>query len=679
MRGIIGWSAVFIALIFIAYLSVFVRMSTFNAQTILDYDPWWFYRHTEEILNNDLKVPEWDTLSYFPPGRPSQTFQGWPYIMIAIFKVISFFIPITFMEVAKLAPVIMVALTTIPAFLLGKSLSNKWGGIFTALFAVLAPTLIGVSMAGYSDTDAPVLFMSFLCTYAMVLAIKKRKTLKASIPYYIFAIALNLFFIYTWFFGWYVILFFTLLIPALFLFRLLEDTVQNIVYERKLRVDLRKGLRELKPLTISMLIIIVATNIIAVFLGLRTLISFVLINFGFISGTGLIVNISVAELQVIDIFTEGGVRQIAGRIGWAPFYLTVALVPLVLYKLYKKEKIHSAEIFLFLWAGLTFYMILHGIRFSLQFSAAAATAAGYVIGNLAKYLKRGVIAASIFGFVLLFSLIFVSEAIQIGYSGVGMEVSQNWIDMLEWLKGNADEKALITTWWDPGHIIAGYTGLRVHADGAHCGPADCYPYNHNVRIQDMGRIFSTSSEKEAVEILQKYTALTPEQCQEVRNKFGDKVPEDACGPVSEVYIIASNDLIAKYYWLSFFGTGTGRNFFQIPLSNVDQSQGILSYGDGTVSLARREDQWVPVYQNKYIIKELVYFENGELKYLTFENATDTVDGLLWVDPSFQISIFMDPAIKDSIFVKLFFWNGQGLEHFELKYNNPEIRLYKVNF
>jgi len=260
-----------------------------------------------------------------------------------------------------------------------------------------------------------------------------------------------------------------------------------------------------------------------------------------------------------------------------------------------------------------------------------------------------------------------------------MLISQNWYDMLDWLKQNANENSLIVTWWDPGHIIAGYTGLKVHADGAHCGPDACIPYNHNVRIQDMGRVFSISDEQEAIEILSKYRELTPQQCQEVKNVFGNRIPEEACDPISEMYVIASSDLIAKYYWMSYFGTGTGRSFFQLPFSNIDQTQGIINYAGGTVSLVREEDRWIPIYQNRYVIKEIVYFENGQLKQQTFENATNTIDALLWVDPGFGMSILMEPPVRDSVFTKLFFWDGQGLNHFELKFSNPEIRLYKVAF
>jgi len=41
-------------LLAIIYLSVFVRLSTLDAQMILNYDPWWYYRYALEIMNNSF-------------------------------------------------------------------------------------------------------------------------------------------------------------------------------------------------------------------------------------------------------------------------------------------------------------------------------------------------------------------------------------------------------------------------------------------------------------------------------------------------------------------------------------------------------------------------------------------------------------------------------------------------
>jgi len=189
-----------IIVLFLFLFTTWTRLGTMKDDTVLDYDPWWQYRYAKMILENGMKIPKWDLLSFFPPGRPTYTSLGWEYTMIFFYKTLSPFIKdFTFMEAAKLSPALMVGLASVAAFFLGKTLTNNWGGIATGIFAALTPTFIGVSMAGYCDTDAVVVFYSFLCIFSIFFALKKKK-----IYYYAIALIANLFFIYNWWFGWYI-------------------------------------------------------------------------------------------------------------------------------------------------------------------------------------------------------------------------------------------------------------------------------------------------------------------------------------------------------------------------------------------------------------------------------------------------------------------------------------------
>jgi len=733
--------AVFFALAVIIYLAVWTRSSTLNTPTVLDYDPFWFYRHAEEIEENNFHVPKWDILSYYPPGRPTEPFQGWPYTIAIFHKFLQQFVPaITLTRAAILSPLIMVGLAVIPAFFLGRLFSNSIGGIATAFFLVLTPTFLGVSMAGYSDSDAPVVFYAILSILLTVFAIKKsQENLIKSIPYIIIAIISNLLFVYNWGGGWITLLFFTMLIPGLFIFRIIEE----MIHSKKFKLNLESIKTETKPIFISLLLILIVTNLIGFFLnwgsvfysllgglaftglagklmlggvfillGLMgyivgviffkrygriacTLIALFLaawlIFFSKVSTEPLLVSISVAELQPLNIFTKDGFFAVANRVGFLPTILTLIVLPLLaFYKIYRKEKISYVEIFLFLWALVSFYLITRGVRFSLLFSISTAVVSGYVIGNLFIYLRNRspILFSSIFGVIALFSLIFLSDAIQSGFASTGMILSQNWYDALDWLKANADKDSLISTWWDPGHIITGYTGLKVHADGAHCTPNDCIPYNHNIRIRDMGRIFSTNNETESINILLKYKELTPEQCEAARKKFENKMPEDACKPVSDIYLIASSDLVGKYYWLSYFGsyneitkTGQGRNFIQLPFSGFDSS-GLPTYGD-VITLMQKDNQLIAVLNipqqgiRNAVIKDIIYYQNNQEIISTYNATNNTFDGLLLVDPSFSAVILMEAAVRDSILTRLFFWNGEGLNNFILVYSNPEVKIFKA--
>jgi asparagine N-glycosylation enzyme membrane subunit Stt3 len=715
-------------LLLIIFLSVYVRLGTLNSPTVLDYDPFWFYRYAEDILKNGFMMPKWDILSFYPPGRPTEPFQGWPYTIAIFYKILNFFFKgITLTKAAILAPVIMVALVPIPAYFLGKILTgNKIAGLTTAIFAALTPSFIGVSMAGYCDNDVTVVFYFFLSVLLVIHALKKK-----SIFSYILAILANLVFIFNWGGGWITLIVFFAFIPAIIIFRFLED----IIHKRKLTFNLSNVFKELKTLLIPLLIIMVVTNILGFILFQTSMFHSLFGGLAFtgLFGQPLVVNVSVAELQPINIFTKDGFLSVAGRVGIFPVILTFFGLPLiVVYKLYRKEKIVFEEVFLFLWALIMFYLITRGIRFSEQFAIATAVSAGYVIGNIFNYLKSKnlVILSTVFGLTTLLILMFISDAMQIGSQSSGMLLSQNWYDMLDWLKYNATKNAEVATWWDPGHIIAGYTGLYVQADGAHCPPGVCIPYNHNIRIQNMGRIMSTTDEKEAVDILKKYIQLTPEQCQEVKQKYDDIVPKEACGPASNIYFISSNDLIGKFTWMNYFGgyrapIKSNEDFQANPgvccastpqtepgqascgefasqgkgvwvwcpwifsFSKVQQDQDgnpvyIYDYAGLTISILQKNNQLIPIYNNRFLINHISFFQQGSSTPFTVDltNVTTSLeknDGLIWIDPSFQNLIYFAPSIKDSIFTRTFFYDGKGLKNFELVYSNPEIKLYKINF
>lgn len=673
---------VILSILAIMYLSIFVRFSTMSSPTVLDYDPWYWYRSADNILKNNMAVPKWDYLSYYPPGRPSEPYNGWPYTIAVFYQISSIFSKASLMEVAKWAPLIMVLLTPIPAFLLGRLLINKWAGISTAFFATLSPAFIGVSMGAYADNDAPEVFWFFLSIYSIILAIKKKKP-----QHYAFAAASNLLFIFNWGGGWFPTILFMAFIPSYLVFRYVEE----IAHTRKLKVATEPIMKDFREMIKPLLIIIAIISAGGYILGFGSPIHSLIGGLAFtgLAGSGLIVNISVAELQTLNVFTSEGFRTMMTRAGAAPVLFTLILLPILVgYKLFKKKKIEFPEVFLFLWALIAYYLITRGVRFSLLFSIASAAGAGYVIGNFAGYDKKNILKAGVFGVVGFLALLSASDAIAAGFANTGLQIDQNWYDMLDWLKQNADKDSLISTWWDPGHVITGYTGLKVHADGAHCDPSLCIPYNHNIRIRDMGRIFSTSDENEAVSLLQKYKDLTPQQCMRAKAAFPDKIPEDACKPVTDIYLIASSDLIGKYYWLSFFGSydtktssGQGKSFVTMPLTK-QEADGSLVYGNGVVTLNIKDGKMIPIANvqgTAALIKNLVVVQGGQPTFLDYSgnNTNQAVDGLLWVEEGFRNVVYMDASIRDSMFTRLFFFGGAGLNKFKLVFQNSETKIFKL--
>jgi len=788
-----------LALIIIAYVAIWVRSSTINSPTVLDYDPWWFYRHAQAILNNGMRLPSWDVQSFYP-GRPVSLFNGWSYTIVFLYKLLSSFSSTTLMRAAIISPLVMVALTAVAAFFVGRLLTNNLGGLVTALFIVLAPSLVGTSMAGYCDTDAPVAFYFFFSIFATLLALKKK-----SLATIVFAVLANLLFVWNWGGGWLTLILFTVFTFALPFFRILE----NIVHTLSFKVDFKSLMQEWFEISKPMFFIVVATNLLGYFLFHSTLfLSFfgglaftglgllvrgiaLIVLFGWCglfaynffsslkfektaktrvyAGLGLLftvflavltiqavisapeapllVNISVAELQPVNIFSREGFMSVVNRAGLLTVLLSFGLLALAAYKIWKKEKILPEEIFLFLSTIFMFLLISRGVRFDLQFTVVASIAAGYMIGNYKRYpevilllmvlsllfiyqlftqtipeivyfafilllpvlilykREEKLVHALILGIFAFQTLFFVSNAIQLGQAG-GMEISSNWYDALDWLVNNSDSETIVVTWWDPGHILAGYSYYKqkpfmVMADGAHCGPTDCLVYDHNIRIQDMGRAFATSNETEAINILKKYMGPNQEQCGKLKATFDNKIYDnplkvDPCKPMKKMYLIASADLIGKYYWLSYFGTGTGRNYFQLPITGTSGNS--LLYSGGIISLTVNGTSFIPVLNipeqgiRNRVISRISYMDvNGSIITKDYSTMSNSISGFLWALPNFGIAgstgqliapyyvVFMSPEIEDSLFTRMFFYNGQGLQNFKLVYQNPEVKIFEVIF
>lgn len=699
-----------IPLIFLIMYIAFSIRTILVPSTVADYDPWWYYRHSLTVLKNGFSLPKWDILSFYPPGRPYERHQGLAYTLVLFYKLLKPLLACSFMKFFIIAPAVIAGLSTVPAYLTVKHMSgSKLGGLFASFFATLAPSFISYSVAGYMDSKVFVVFYSFLSIYALMLAMKKK-----TVVCYIFATLTNLLFIWTWASGgWYPILSFLFFLPAVLAYRLVEEVIRS----RKLTPNLVSSLSEIRELLVPFLVIMLLVNGIAQFFLSENMFQGILSAFGFLGIVpALLVNISVAELQPINIFAPSGFYSVASHVGFLPTLLTLIGLPLlVVYKLWKGEKTKFEEIFLFLFALISFYMILHGVRFALIFSVASALSSGYVIANLYTYLEKDKLVLSFFlGTLILLSIQQLSSAYNLAKStSHGYGISENWINALDWLKQNGNSTTLVATWWDPGHIITGYTGLKVHADGAHCGPAKCFPYNHNIRIQDMGKVFSTTDEKEALQILKKYMYLDSEQCEEVKRKFGEIVydnilNQDPCTNSTTLYFIASNDLIGKYYWLTYFGTGDGRQYIHLQLYRVDNTKNVSIYCPQdpygpwhpaypwhcdrvTLTLAIKENKLVPILNThrirNAIVKNVLFFLNDQPVEFVYRNATNSIEGLVFVNPGYRSLFYMDSLTMKSILTNLYFFNGNGeaafkipkLEHFKLVYSNPEVKIFKVIF
>ncbi|MEM5828039.1 MAG: STT3 domain-containing protein [Candidatus Aenigmatarchaeota archaeon] len=742
-------------LLLIIYLAFFVRLKTAYTDIPLDYDPWWFYRHAKDIVErfdeeHRFVLSAWDVLSYFPPGRPI-FYDGYSYTIAISYILLRDYIHLNFEKYTVYFIAVFAALVAIPAFFLAKFLTkSNLAGLLAAFIITLSPAFLTVSMAGYVDSDVVYVFYTYLSILSTLLLFEKffnekidfvrRKNLNKIIrliPYILFTIVSYFLFAWNWNSAYYFLHFFVV-------FFVIYGALKIIILPLFKISNSKEGFIEILNLAIIFLIPIVLVEILTFYIEnafntvlphpIQTLINqYILAIKGGLT-RALLVNVSVAELQTLNPFSLEGIKQIANRVGLMSFIFSILLIPLFLFKMLTK-RFEWKEIFLISWLLISLYLISQGVRFSLLFATSLAIISSYTLisfynialNYIQKNRKDFVIFFNtfFFAFIFLFAFYYLDNAFKIANAMKGMEINENWRSALDFIKTHGDEYTLVATWWDPGHIIAGYTGMKVHADGAHCSWEACIPYNHDIRIQDMGRILTTSNETEAYEILKKYTRISQEDCKRVKNAFPELFNESICNiTIKKVYFIASQDLIFKYYWPYYFSSclrkyypdnsicytrsgienfffinkqaeGKVYSFFILNIQKSDINRNILVYTsqavinnrvvdvDITIKPEIYENQTilVPYLMNRDVIKYLVYYPAGQPIVLNLENygKKANVNAMVILDPSLQYLIFADSDLMNSMFTKMYFLNGIGLEKFKLVFNNPEVKIYEVNF
>lgn len=281
----------------------------------------------------------------------------------------------------------------------------------------------------------------------------------------------------------------------------------------------------------------------------------------------------------------------------------------------------------------------------------------------------------------------------------GTVLSDNWWVGLNWIENNTAECAVVATYWDPGHFITGIAKRAAVFDGASQNAMLTVDtndtrdeivienfdsgINHIVmykdgkkttaRIQDISTTLLTGNETLAIEILEQYM-------------------RSGC---TEMYYIASSDLISKSQWWSYFSTwdpidkGNRYIYYTVQLTQAKPlpTQNAISY---TYSMGQNqafviydiEDNLKSYLQagNQFLdVEKMFYFtKDGTGRLVMSEDAE--VKGLLWLDPSRQVVIFIPPEMESSMFTRMFFFNGEGLEHFEFVNSwGGEVKLFKVKF
>jgi hypothetical protein len=111
--------------------------------------------------------------------------------------------------------------------------------------------------------------------------------------------------------------------------------------------------------------------------------------------------------------------------------------------------------------------------------------------------------------------------------------------------------------------------------------------------------------------------------------------------------------------------------YEYPIS--DRQSFILYQKNDTLSVVFQQD-------NQFVKVKRLVVDTGN-GYLTYEDSTAEIQGTIF-SPGFpsQVIFYMPKEIEDSLFTRMYFYNGAGLKHFTLINNwGGEVKLFRVDF
>ncbi|RLI97961.1 MAG: hypothetical protein DRO99_01925, partial [Candidatus Aenigmatarchaeota archaeon] len=167
------WCVLAILLI-IVVLGFWVRSFPARFNELQAIDPFYIYRMSEYVVNNNFQLPENDMLRHHPFGVPPA---GQPpvafYLPAIMYVVIGPLTGLGYFQYALLYPALMGALASIVMFFIGKELFDRKTGLFAAFFLATIPAFITRTSAGFFDKEANAGVLMLMLFYFFIRAYKR--------------------------------------------------------------------------------------------------------------------------------------------------------------------------------------------------------------------------------------------------------------------------------------------------------------------------------------------------------------------------------------------------------------------------------------------------------------------------------------------------------------------------
>lgn len=770
------------------------KMQDENGDTYMpDIDPYYWYAEARNYVRYGQLGDNYDEngnrMFSLRNGRVGKVITDLPFHPILearLYQFASFFNKnITLMGVVIFLPILIIGLSIIPAFFIGKKIGgNNISGFFTAIIVAINYSLLGRTMAGVTDTDAYNSLFPLIILWIFIEALEAKNLKKTIILAALGAIVTG-FYSIAWAGWWFLFNFIFATLGICVLYEIIKN--KNMIKE---------GLIKLwETAAIKRYVIFGAIFFFGSMLSVSLLKSF---HFFWIIIRGPFNVASLKDVAVGKVwpnvmttvaeFNTSEVFNIINHMG-GKFLFLIAIIGIVLLFIKKKEgeRIYAKYAILFIiWMIATTYGFTKGTRFAILMVPAFAVCFGACLGIAYQYIinwmSSGIhvnrivskmIVAVLFCLLLLSPLNAADATAKQG--GIPL-INDEWHESLDIIK-NSTNDSIITSWWDFGHWFYSLTEKRVTFDGAdqrtkiywvgkslitsdedlsigilrmlNCGQEKSFEtfsknYNHlekydpaepNIAksIELMEKVIRENDKADAKKILLS-AGFSEEEAIETLNYTH-------CDNLLDQYFITSDDMIGKSgVWGHFGSWDFNRAVMYQSVKNLDSAEGIEllqkdfnltaeqadatyyeiqnneadkwisswpSYSGNMNKCSRKAEilectanfgQAIPIEINlnthEAVIptndgreihpKSIVYVDGEQIKEKRYTENIVEVSIILVPDGDKYYIVASDPLQANSMFTRLYFFNGHGLKHFKLlsdkmQLTGGKIQVWKVDW
>lgn len=511
----------------------------------------WYREPLNYLRYEDLDISKPFSVFTLRDGRLDKktNFQLHPYVGAYLYKILSFFNgDLSLMRTMFILPAVLIGLSMIPIFLIGRKFAGNVGGLFAALFLAVNIPLLGRTTAGFSDNDSYSILMPLLISWLFLEAYttddKKRRWLLSLLSGFsvgVYAIAwtgwssmflfvlavigfsllfagiqdyvkskekLNLRFIHKEYFQKHAILFLGFLITSglsVSLFQSFGRFYRG--FTRPIRFIALKevGVKSIWPNVLTTVAEFNTNSLSSIITHMGGSLLFWIALMGSVF---LLFNSKKQRLFNLSYLAGSGIYyavmlNLSSQLNNPIIFAVIISIPIligIIKTIYFKEEINFAyPLLITVWIIGTAYAFTKGARFALlmapAFALAMGSSLGFVFERVSQGLTRGthldkrISKVIVMTILALFLLSPFADAQSLAKNEIPL-INDAWYNTLIKIKENS-ERAITTSWWDFGHWFAAITERMVTFDGGDQGE----------RIYWVGKTLLTDNEAEAVGIL----------------------------------------------------------------------------------------------------------------------------------------------------------------------------------